>query len=235
MKKRITVWILMLVMLLAQCTAAQAAKFTTWNKGTILTDPIAYFGSDRYRVSRIWDDTGANFSWNWIAYAFYSNGKNTQSQDGYEYAKKLEATGFFEIIEETSKQDRWELRYIGKEKSFKAAKSGDTQFKWHVLVLANADDELRVLLVDGFSFDALDPKGPVVKPTAKPTPKPTKKPVSSCDVCGGTRKCPDCGGDNWVTRWKWVYVKGSPESRQVTEICNGRWCYGGACLKCHND
>lgn len=231
----------MLVMLLAQCTAAQAAKFTTWNKGTILTDPITYFGSDRYRFTYAKDDTGASFSWNWVAYMFSSKGKNTQSQDGYEYAKKLEATGFFEIIEETSEKDRWEMRYIGKDKKFKAAKSGDTQFKWHVLILANAgtNNEFRVLLVDGFRFDALDPDGPAVKPTAKPTkkptPKPTKKPVSSCDVCGGTRKCPDCGGDNWVTRWKWVYVKGSPESRQVTEICNGRWCYGGACLKCHDD
>ena len=197
--------ILVLVMLTVQCAAAQAAEFTTWNKGTILTDPITYFGSNRYRVSRIWDDAGADFSWNWIAYAFYSNGKNTQMKDGQEYAQRLVETGFFELIEETSRQGRWEMRYIGKEKSFKPAKSGSTQFKWHVLVLANADDEFRVLLVDGFRFDALDAETPAAKPTTKPTtkpvPKPTTKPTAKpTDKPATLVSCSKCGGDGRVQK-----------------------------------
>lgn len=69
-------------------------------------------------------------------------------------------------------------------------------------------------------------------PTAKPTAKPTPK---TCSVCDGTGKCPDCGGDMWVTKWDWVYVNGSPESQLVTKLCDGVYCYGGSCLKCRGD
>ena len=69
-------------------------------------------------------------------------------------------------------------------------------------------------------------------PTAKPTAKPTPK---TCSICDGTGKCPDCGGDMWVTEWDWVYVNGSPESQLVTKLCDGVYCYGGSCLKCRDD
>lgn len=65
-----------------------------------------------------------------------------------------------------------------------------------------------------------------------PTPKPTAKPCSECD---GTGKCKECGGDMWVTEWEWIYVNGSPVSQQVTKLCDGVYCYGGACLKCWDD
>jgi len=68
----------------------------------------------------------------------------------------------------------------------------------------------------------------LAKPTAKPTPK-------TCSVCDGSGKCPDCGGDMWVTKWEWVYVNGSPESQLVTKLCDGVYCYGGSCLKCRGD
>lgn len=57
----------------------------------------------------------------------------------------------------------------------------------------------------------------------------------NCDVCDGTGECPECGGDMWVTEWDWVYEGGSPESRLVTKLCDGVWCYGGSCLKCRGD
>lgn len=69
-----------------------------------------------------------------------------------------------------------------------------------------------------------------------PTPKPTAKPTAkTCSVCDGSGKCPDCGGDMWVTKWEWVYVNGSPESQLVTKLCQGMYCYGGSCLKCRDD
>lgn len=243
MAKRMMALALMLMMLVTQCAPALAADFTTWNKGTILTDPTVYFGSDKYRFAYAWDDRDADFKWNWVTYVFHSKGKDTQMQDGYEYAKKLEATGFFDIVEETSREGRWEIRYIGKEKKLNLSKSGTSpEGKWHVLVLVNAgtdDNEFRVLLVDGIEFyDIENPKKPVnstSKPTTKPTTKPTAVRTKECPECEGSGKCSECGGDMWVWKTKWVYVMGSPEMKTVNELCHGQYCYGGSCDKCGGD
>ena len=76
---------------------------------------------------------------------------------------------------------------------------------------------------------------------------PTKQKVDSygkeCDVCKGTGRCPDCGGERWVTRWEWVtewiYVNGSPEqttnSKLVTVRCDGSHCDNGLCSECGGD
>ncbi len=53
-----------------------------------------------------------------------------------------------------------------------------------------------------------------------------------CPYCGGDGKCDECGGDQWMLSWKWVYVDGVPESQQVREMCNGAYCTGGACSIC---
>lgn len=235
MKKWMPALAAILMILVLQCAGAQAAEFTTWNKGTILTDPAAYFGSDKYRFDHAWDDRDADFSWNWVVYVFKSKGTDTQMKDGYAYAKKLEDTGFFEIVEETSTQGRWEIRYVGKEKKINLSKSGSSpEGKWHVLVYVNAgssDDEFRVLLVDGIEFDGIDnPKKPV-----KPTPKPSTVRTKECPECEGSGKCSECGGDMWVWKTKWVYVKGSPEMTTSNELCQARYCYGGSCDKCGGD
>ena len=64
MAKRMMALVLALMMLMTQCVAAQAADFTTWNKGMILTDPKVYFGSDKYRFGGTSDDRNADFKWN---------------------------------------------------------------------------------------------------------------------------------------------------------------------------
>ncbi len=67
---------------------------------------------------------------------------------------------------------------------------------------------------------------------AAATPKPSK---TRCPNCKGTGSCPKCGGSMWVTEWKYVYVKGSPELTQSTHLCDEKYCYGGSCYMCGGD
>lgn len=64
------------------------------------------------------------------------------------------------------------------------------------------------------------------------TPKPSK---TRCPNCKGTGSCPKCRGSMWVTEWKYVYVKGSPELTQSTHLCDEKYCYGGSCYMCGGD
>ena len=184
MAKRIIALMLTVILLAGECVGALAADFTTWNKGTILTDPATYFGSSKYKFVNAWDDTGESFSWNWVAYEFESRGTNTQLKDGYEYARRLEKTGFFEIVEETSKEGRWEVRYTGP-KELKLSKSGSSpEGKWHVLVYVNAgtSKRFRVLLVDGLTFHDVDNPKEVAsakKSTSSNSSSSTKKSTTS--------------------------------------------------------
>ena len=57
----------------------------------------------------------------------------------------------------------------------------------------------------------------------------------SCSFCGGDGKCDECGGDNWVWAWEWVYVDGAPRQEQVNQLCKGIYCNGGSCSKCGGD
>ena len=57
----------------------------------------------------------------------------------------------------------------------------------------------------------------------------------SCSFCGGDGKCDECGGDNWVWAWEWVYVDGAPRQEQVNQLCKGVYCNGGSCSKCGGD
>lgn len=144
-------------------------------------------------------------------------------QDGYAYAKRLEATGFFDIVEEASKEGRWEVRYIG-EKSIKPSKSGSSpEGKWHVLVYVNAgvdDDEFRVLLVDGIEFDGINnPKkekaytsGSSSSSSSSSSSKSSSSSSSSSKSSSSsswssssssssrtrTKRCTKCGGDGKV-------------------------------------
>ena len=81
---------------------------------------------------------------------------------------------------------------------------------------------------------------PVESPTAASTPNPgtnaTSKPSKTrCPNCKGTGSCPKCRGSMWVTEWKYVYVKGSPELTQSTHLCDEKYCYGGSCYMCGGD
>ena len=256
MAKRMMAMILTLVMLLSQCVAAQAADFTTWNKGTILTDPVTYFGSDKYRFGGASDDRDADFSWNWVTYSFYSKGEDTQLKDGYAYAKKLEETGFFDIVEETSKEGRWEIRYIGKEKTIKPSKSGSSpEGKWHVLVYVNAgygdNREFRVLLVDGIEFDGINnPKKEKVNSSSSSSKNSTssgsssKSSVSSSSSSWSssssssktrTKRCTKCGGDGKVScsrcsgsGGKYVYIS-TPNYSGKSTTSSRKW---ENCSKC---
>ena len=81
---------------------------------------------------------------------------------------------------------------------------------------------------------------PVESPTAASTPSPgtnaTSKPSKTrCPNCKGTGSCPKCRGSMWVTEWKYVYVKGSPELTQSTHLCDEKYCYGGSCYMCGGD
>lgn len=67
---------------------------------------------------------------------------------------------------------------------------------------------------------------------AAATPKPSK---TRCPNCKGTGSCPKCRGSMWVTEWKYVYVKGSPELTQSTHLCDEKYCYGGSCYMCGGD
>lgn len=67
---------------------------------------------------------------------------------------------------------------------------------------------------------------------AAATPKPGK---TRCPNCKGTGSCPKCRGSMWVTEWKYVYVKGSPELTQSTHLCDEKYCYGGSCYMCGGD
>ncbi len=83
--------------------------------------------------------------------------------------------------------------------------------------------------------------------TTSPMADLTKQKANSsrkeCDVCDGSGRCPDCGGERWVTRWEWVtewiYVNGSPEqttnSKLVTVRCDGSHCDNGLCSECGGD
>ena len=64
------------------------------------------------------------------------------------------------------------------------------------------------------------------------TSKPGK---TRCSNCKGTGSCPKCRGSMWVTEWKYVYVKGSPELTQSTHLCDEKYCYGGSCYMCGGD
>ncbi len=144
-------------------------------------------------------------------------------QDGYAYAKRLEATGFFDIVEETSREGRWEVRHIG-EKSIKPSKSGSSpEGKWHVLVYVNAgvdDDEFRVLLVDGIKFEGINnPKkekaytsGSSSSSSSSSSSKSSSSSSSSSKSSSSsswssssssssrtrTKRCTKCGGDGKV-------------------------------------
>ena len=75
------------------------------------------------------------------------------------------------------------------------------------------------------------------------SPKKANSSRKECDVCEGSGRCPDCGGERWVTRWEWVtewvYVNGSPEqttnSKLVTVRCDGSHCDNGLCSECGGD
>ena len=257
--------VLMLAMLMTQCAAAyavQAAEFTTRNEGTILMNPVVYFGSDKYKFHKTYDDRNYESSKNWVQYGFESKGDNTRIKDGKKYVEALAATGFFEIVDavDDPKLSSWRLRYTGEKNIDLAKESGKSPKEWHVQVVVydwdrSTGDEFNVFLVDGIEFDGIDnPKKNseyTYRKSVTSSSSSNKNNLSAgassnkksssdsktgeCPECEGTGKCSECGGSMWVWKNDWVYVNGLPEMQTVSASCQGTYCYGGSCSKCGGD
>lgn len=255
MIRRILAFVLILILLAGQCAVATAAEFKTWSKGTVLTDPVSYFGKDKYKLVSAWDDTGADFSWNWVVYSFAPKEGDVRIKDGYAYVKELKKTGYFEVVEETSKEGRWEIRYTGKEKIALSKSGTSPEGKWHVLVYLAGDKDFRVLLVDGLEFhDIENPKNKKAsssnssaakkgstsssassKSSSSKSSSSSRKSYSTSSSTTRKKSCSRCGGDGKVTcsrcsgsGGKYVYVS-SPNYSGSSRTSSSKWEY---CSKC---
>ena len=232
--KRFVKMVIIFLCLTALTLGHAETEAATYNGMEILS-PVSFFDG-KYRFVNARDNTYEYTNAAWITYSFLLVGDATMDEvkaDAERYLQALADSGYFKrSAEETEKS----LVYIGTPTVATATIRGKDQ-GWHVNVntsrgFASLDilPSISVNMVKEFTFSDI-----TVVWEEETDAEASDVSGENCSYCDGDGACNECGGDNWVWGWEYVYVDGAPRQERVNQLCKGLYCNAGSCSKCGGD
>ncbi|MBQ2930711.1 MAG: hypothetical protein IJD99_10900 [Clostridia bacterium] len=209
---------------------APASREIAWDDGRMIADPGDFLGYEIQCIEYL-DKTKA------ITMGYYSyKYEAIPVEDILRFADAINASSFFDRNGDGIEGRNYWLfchDYTGSDPNLNAAcAEGRSE-------LRRRKSDLSIYIVDPYAdksmFYIYEYPGFTVNSKLNSEREDHDQAGDSCSFCGGDGKCDECGGDNWVWAWEWVYVDGAPRQEQVNQLCKGVYCNGGSCSKCGGD
>ena len=208
-------------------SSASTSSQVAWDDGRMIADPGDFLG---YEIECIeYQDKTSAIT---MGYCFYKY-EAIPVEDILCFADAINASPFFERNGNGIEGRNYWLfchNYTGSDPDLKAAcAEGRSE-------LRRRKSDLSIYIVDPYAdksmFYIYEYPSFTVNSKLNSEHEDHDQAGDSCSFCDGDGKCDECGGDNWVWAWEWVYVDGAPRQEQVNQICKGIYCNGGSCSKC---